>query len=174
MPAQLATIQTPLGTFTLAADADTGALLATAFDDAAGMARRHPALQLQQGGPAAAAWERQVRQYFDGQRREFDMEVDAHGSEFQRRVWQALRQIPYGTTSSYGALARQLGTSARAVGRANATNPTCLVVPCHRVIGSDGSLTGFAYGHEAKAWLLRHEGVDVPAATPLLTIAATG
>jgi methylated-DNA-[protein]-cysteine S-methyltransferase len=79
------------------------------------------------------------------------------GSAFQLRVWQALREIPVGETRSYGELAKGLGSSARAVGRANATNPICVIVPCHRVIGANGDLTGFAFGVEIKQWLLEIE-----------------
>jgi len=83
------------------------------------------------------------------------------GTEFQKRVWDALCAIPVGETRGYAQLAGQLGSpqAARAVGRANATNPICLFVPCHRVIGADGSLTGFAFGEDIKRKLLEHEGV---------------
>ena len=87
--------------------------------------------------------------------------ADGDGSPFERRVWAALRRIPAGTTTSYGALAKALGLpgSARAVGLANGRNPIGIVVPCHRVIGADGSLTGYGGGLERKRWLLEHEGV---------------
>jgi O-6-methylguanine DNA methyltransferase len=86
------------------------------------------------------------------------------GSEFQRRVWAALRQIPAGETRSYGQLAAAIGqpTASRAIGLANGANPIGIVVPCHRVIGSGGALTGYAGGVERKAWLLRHEGALAP------------
>lgn len=80
------------------------------------------------------------------------------GTAYEERVWRALKDIPAGETSSYGALAKTLGSSARAVGRANGRNPVALIHPCHRVIGADGSLTGYAGGLERKEWLLRHEG----------------
>ncbi len=92
-----------------------------------------------------------------------DLAVDAGGTGFQRRVWSALRKIPMGTTVSYGGLAERLGkpTASRAVGMANSLNPVAIVVPCHRVIGADGRLTGYAGGLERKRWLLEHEGVDL-------------
>ena len=93
-----------------------------------------------------------------------DIEVDGGGTPFQRKVWKGLRRIKAGKVSSYGALAERLGipTAVRAVGHANALNPISIVVPCHRVIGSDGSLTGYGGGLERKAWLLKHEGVAMP------------
>src|SRR5690606_27438799 len=99
----------------------------------------------------------QVEEYFAGVRQVFELELAPEGSAYQLRVWDALRRIPYGDTRSYGAIARELGSSARAVGRANGSNPICLIVPCHRVIGADGSLTGFAFGNDVKRWLLEHE-----------------
>lgn len=101
----------------------------------------------------------QLEEYFAGQRRDFDVPLDAHGTEFQQAAWAALRTIPYGETVSYGEQARRMGDvrKARAVGAANGRNPISIVVPCHRVVGADGSLTGFAGGMEAKAWLLEHE-----------------
>src|SRR5262249_27128668 len=104
---------------------------------------------------------KQVLDYFAGKRRDFDLELAPQGTPFQQRVWEALQRIPFGATRSYGELAAQLGNAkaSRAVGRANATNPVCVIVPCHRVIGADGSLTGFAYGENLKRKLLEHEGV---------------
>jgi methylated-DNA-[protein]-cysteine S-methyltransferase len=104
--------------------------------------------------------ERQISEYFRGERRSFDLPIELRGTPFQQRVWSELRRIPYGETISYRQLAGRLGRPAatRAVGRANATNPISLVVPCHRVIGADGSLTGFGGGIEVKRALLRHEG----------------
>jgi len=98
--------------------------------------------------------------YFRGDLAALDaIEVDPTGTSFQRRVWAALRAIPHGETTSYGALARQLGmpTASRAVGAANGANPIWIVVPCHRVIGSSGALTGYAGGLDVKRWLLEHE-----------------
>ncbi len=108
---------------------------------------------------ATAAIDRQLREYFDGARDGFDVPLNPGGTEFQRRVWQLLREIPYGGTRSYGELAALLGQpgASRAVGRANATNPIPIVVPCHRVIGANGTLTGFAGGLDTKRWLLDFE-----------------
>jgi methylated-DNA-[protein]-cysteine S-methyltransferase len=101
----------------------------------------------------------QLAQYFAGERTRFDVALAPAGTPFQRRVWCALRDIPYGTTISYLELARRAGVhgAARAVGAANAHNPLSIVVPCHRVVGSDGSLTGYAGGLDRKRWLLQHE-----------------
>jgi methylated-DNA-[protein]-cysteine S-methyltransferase len=101
----------------------------------------------------------QLDSYFAGSPVEFDVPLSLNGTEFQRRVWRELRAIPLGETISYGELARRLGTpgASRAVGLANGRNPVSIVVPCHRVIGADGRLTGYGGGLERKAWLLRHE-----------------
>lgn len=102
----------------------------------------------------------QLSEYFAGTRTEFDVPLEVSGSEFEHRVWNLLRAIPYGSTTSYGALAQRLGdlTLARAVGAANGKNPIPIIVPCHRVIGANGDLTGFGGGIERKRWLLQHEG----------------
>ncbi len=101
----------------------------------------------------------QLRAYFAGERTAFDVPLDPTGTPFQLRVWQELRRIPFGGLESYGELARRLGNprAARAVGAANGRNPISIVVPCHRVIGGNGSLTGFGGGLERKRWLLAHE-----------------
>lgn len=101
----------------------------------------------------------QLDEYFAGARREFDLPIEPRGTEFQRRVWFRLTRIAYGDTTSYGALARELGNSkgSRAVGLANGSNPIPIVIPCHRVIGADGSLTGFGGGLPIKAMLLELE-----------------
>jgi len=103
---------------------------------------------------------RQLDEYFARTRTSFDLPLDAEGTAFERRVWDLLRAIPYGTTTSYGELARRLGEpkEARAVGAANGKNPIPIIVPCHRVIGANGDLTGFGGGLERKRWLLEHEG----------------
>ena len=105
----------------------------------------------------------QLRAYFAGELRVFDLPLDPQGTDFQRRVWQALAEIPYGETTSYSELAGSIGRPAavRAVGAANGKNPLPIVLPCHRVIGADGSLTGFGGGLEMKRYLLELEGVVV-------------
>jgi methylated-DNA-[protein]-cysteine S-methyltransferase len=102
----------------------------------------------------------QLSEYFAGRRTEFDLRLNPTGTPFQLKVWQALRQIPYGQTASYGQTARAIGIdagAARAVGLANGRNPISIIVPCHRVIGANGSMTGYGGGIEAKRWLLDHE-----------------
>ena len=108
---------------------------------------------------ALAQVRRQVGEYAKGKRRDFELELAAEGPEFHQQVWQALLTIPFGATTSYGAIARKIGypKSARAVGAANGANPIALIVPCHRVIGADGSLTGYAGGLALKRKLLEHE-----------------
>jgi len=114
-------------------------------------------------GPASTLLARaseQLAEYFAGTRTTFDLPLDAGGTAFERRVWDALRTIPYGTTLSYSELARRLGDprATRAVGAANGKNPIPIIVPCHRVIGANGALTGFGGGLDRKRWLLEHEG----------------
>lgn len=101
----------------------------------------------------------QLHEYFAGERTAFDVPLDPDGTGFQKLVWQALEQIPYGVTRSYGELAKAIGRPAasRAVGMANSRNPISIIVPCHRVIGANGSLTGYAGGMRVKQWLLEHE-----------------
>lgn len=138
---------------------------------------------------APAAWRRdddalapacaQLRAYFAGQRRSFDLALAPTGTEFQRRVWQVLTQIPHGETISYGELARRVGQpqAARAVGMANNRNPIAIVVPCHRVVGADGRLVGFGGGLPRKRWLLQHEAAQRElglGAPPLVPGAAIG
>ena len=101
----------------------------------------------------------QLTDYFAGRLQVFDLPLDAHGTPFQKRVWNELRRLPFGETISYGELARRIGQrgASRAVGRANGQNPIAIIVPCHRVIGSNGNLTGFGGGMDRKRWLLDHE-----------------
>lgn len=116
-------------------------------------------------GPFAEV-HRQLDAYFAGRRTRFELPLAATGTPFQRAVWQALDDIPYGTTTTYGELAARLGVpraELRAVGRALGANPLLLVRPCHRVIGADGSMRGYAGGVERKLWLLTHEGALQPA-----------
>ena len=157
------TMPSPVGELLLAAD-DSG-LTAIRFeqnhhgrDDRAGWTHVVDA-------PGAAARviadaRAQLAAYFTGERTTFDLPLSAGGTPFQQRVWATLRDIPFGQTISYAELACRVGNplAVRAVGGANGKNPLPLVVPCHRVIGADGSLTGFGGGMERKQWLLAHEG----------------
>jgi methylated-DNA-[protein]-cysteine S-methyltransferase len=155
------TFTTPCGPFSVAMNND-GAVVATAFGDLDRLHQRlDPAWRLTNDRPAlAASFQKEVSAYFAGKLRGFSTPLAPRGTPFQYRVWAALSAIPFGETRSYGQLAAALGNpgAARAIGRANATNPICLIVPCHRVIGADGSLTGFAFGEEIKRRLLAHEG----------------
>ncbi|WP_431133219.1 methylated-DNA--[protein]-cysteine S-methyltransferase [Psychroserpens mesophilus] len=101
----------------------------------------------------------QLQEYFEGTRTHFDLNLNPKGTDFQNRVWNQLQQIPYGKTISYLELSKQLGDikAIRAVANANGKNPLWIIIPCHRVIGSDGSLTGYAGGLYRKQWLLEHE-----------------
>jgi methylated-DNA-[protein]-cysteine S-methyltransferase len=102
---------------------------------------------------------RQLAAYFAGELRDFDLPLAPDGSDFQRQVWDALRQIPFGETTSYMAIAKRIGDArhVRAVGTANGRNPISIIIPCHRVVGSDGSLVGYGGGLDRKRWLLDHE-----------------
>lgn len=158
-------IDTPIGELLIAADL-LGSLRALDFTDHEdGL---HRLLQRQYGEKQFQIEPTQnpfgltdaIGRYFAGELKAIDtLPVHTGGTSFQREVWQALRTIPCGTTISYGALARQIGRSSavRAVGLANGSNPIPIVVPCHRVIGSNGSLTGYGGGLERKCWLLKHE-----------------
>ncbi len=155
------TFATPCGPFSVAVNA-SGAIVATAFGKLPRLRERLPKNTHLTAAPTSvtAVVEKQIIAYFVGKRRTFDLPLAAHGTEFQQRVWAALVAIPFGETRSYGQLAASIGKpgAARAIGRANATNPICLIVPCHRVIGADGSLTGFAFGEDIKRQLLALEG----------------
>ncbi len=184
MPTAFTRIPSPLGELTLAAS-DTG-LVAVYFPNS----RQVPPLHVVEGGtrgegdvlargtggedgagwfeddgsgPAGAVLARtreQLNEYFARTRTTFDLPLDPAGSAFERRVWDALRAIPYGSTVSYGELARRLGDprATRAVGAANGKNAIPIIVPCHRVVGARGELTGFGGGLDRKRWLLEHEG----------------
>lgn len=165
----LGRVKSPIGTILVACEGET--LCALEFADSkarmmAALRRRHgdftPIEAADPGGVCT-----RIRAYLLGQLDALDdIRVDGGGTEFQRRVWVELRRIAPGEVVSYGALARRMGipNSVRAVARANALNPVSIVVPCHRVIGSDGSLTGYGGGLPRKRWLLEHEGVVVPPA----------
>jgi len=157
------TVDSPIGPLTLVTDAR--AVYALEFADvedrlAAQLARRFGRFALRpRRDPLGARGK--LAAYFSGDLRAIDaIAVNPGGTPFQQAVWRALRRIPPGKTSSYGRLAARLGRPAapRAVGHANALNPVAIVIPCHRLIGSDDGLTGYAGGVERKRWLLRHEG----------------
>jgi len=152
------TFSTPFGRFSVAVDRD-GALVATAFGERDSLLKRDRKNDVSRDPVATRAVKAQVLAYFEGESRTFTLPLAPAGTSFQQSVWAALQRIPFGETRSYGELAKDLGrpNASRAVGRANATNPICLVVPCHRVIGADGALTGFAFGNELKRRLLAHE-----------------
>ena len=145
------TITTPIGPITDCVD-DDAAVTSVLFGE--------PDVPMPTSDASDAA-ARQLSEYFAGDRTDFDLDLAPSGTDFQRKVWTALSQIPYGTTESYGQLALRIGqpTASRAVGLANGRNPIAIVVPCHRVIGSSGTLTGYAGGLERKRWLLEHERV---------------
>jgi len=105
----------------------------------------------------------QLNEYFDSTRKTFDLPLDQQGTPFQTAIWQCLTDIPFGKTMSYGEIAHKINNpkSVRAVGGANGRNPISIIVPCHRVIGASGTLTGYAGGIERKLWLLKHEGIEV-------------
>jgi methylated-DNA-[protein]-cysteine S-methyltransferase len=153
------TFPTPAGDFSVAVD-ESGAVVATAFGDSTALKARLKKCHVIRDTSRTASVREQVLAYFTGGRRGFDILLAPVGTPFQQRVWATLQCIPFGETRTYGELAAEIGNpaAARAVGRANATNPICLLIPCHRVIGADGSLTGFAFGEAIKRRLLEHEG----------------
>lgn len=149
------TLRSPIGNLLLLGD---GSALTGLFMEET----RHPptveATTRADDAPFASA-RHQLEAYFAGERREFDIALAADGTPFQRRVWAALLEIPFGATESYGELAARLGkpNASRAVGAANGRNPISIIVPCHRVIGKSGALTGYGGGIRRKRWLLAHE-----------------
>ncbi len=162
----LDTIDSPIGAVTVVAT--EGALCAVEFSDTDDrltreMAARDAAFTFRRADNPFGFSER-LRAYFNGEIAALEgLPVDAYGTPFQQRVWAALRTIPVGMVTSYGAIAEQLGNpgASRAVGLANSRNPVAIVVPCHRVIGANATLTGYAGGLHRKRWLLEHEGVRV-------------
>jgi methylated-DNA-[protein]-cysteine S-methyltransferase len=149
------TMDSPVGELLLTADDDglTGLYLAAE--------QRAPEPGSTEGGPFLEDVRDQLGGYFDGSRRTFEIALAPPGTAWQRRVWGELGRIPFGETITYTELARRADhpTAIRAAGAANGRNPISIVIPCHRVIGSDGHLTGYAGGLDAKRWLLAHEGV---------------
>jgi methylated-DNA-[protein]-cysteine S-methyltransferase len=159
-------LPSPIGTILLVCDGE--AIRALDFDEYEPRFRRllgrHCGAAAPAEGEAPRAVRDALRAYFDGDIAAIDpLRTETAGTAFQRSVWAGLRTIPAGRTWSYGALAEHVGRPAarRAVGLANGSNPIAIVVPCHRVIGADGSLTGYGGGMARKRWLLRHEGVTV-------------
>lgn len=123
--------------------------------------RRFPGVEVVEAGNKHRVLDRQIREYFEGRRRVFALSLDLRGTDFQKKVWTAVARIPYGQTVSYGEIAHLVGKpkAVRAVGAANGANPISIIIPCHRVIGADGSLTGYGGGLKNKRWLLAHEGI---------------
>ena len=148
-------LDTPIGSLLLAGD---GTSLTRLGFPGGKMRRRHAAGWVEDASRFSRAIE-QLRAYFAGDLRQFDLPLAPAGTEFQRKVWSALRDIPYGATSSYGELAQAVGNgkASRAVGAANGRNPIPVIIPCHRVVGGDGSLAGFGGGLETKRHLLELE-----------------
>jgi methylated-DNA-[protein]-cysteine S-methyltransferase len=134
------------------------------FHDEKHVPRQEADWQLDPDLPVFERTRTQLDEYFSGTRREFDVPIRPMGTEFQRRVWEVLLRIPYGVTTTYGAMARDLGqpTAMRAVGAANGRNPISIIVPCHRAIGADGTLTGYAGGLYRKRALLELESTTMP------------
>lgn len=149
---------TPLGKVTLTSDGE--ALVGLAFEE-----ERHPRDRsgaVEVGDPILIDADRQLQEYFGKWRKSFDLPLRPEGTAFQREVWRLLGEIPYGETIAYSELARRLGKekAVRAVGMANGRNPIGVVIPCHRVIGADGSLTGYGGGLWRKEYLLELEGAS--------------
>ncbi len=163
-------MSTPIGDLGIATD-DAGRLVRIEFltpDDAslsAALEPHFPGDELVEDAGRTAPVEEQLAEYFAGERQSFDLELAPRGTDFQRQVWHDLLDIPAGETRTYSEVAHRLGRpgASRAVGRANATNPIPIVVPCHRVVGADGTLTGYAGGLPIKRGLLEIEGCTVPA-----------
>jgi methylated-DNA-[protein]-cysteine S-methyltransferase len=161
------TIDSPIGPLLLIADAD--ALTGVYLDSGSGAQPPRALGTEQPEHPVLVETAGQLDEYFAGQRVTFDLRLAASGTEFQRMVWDELTRIPYGETISYGELARRVGnaSASRAVGLANGRNPLPIVVPCHRVIGANGTLTGYGGGLERKQWLLTHEREHAGLTLPL-------
>ena len=157
------TVASPVGALTLVAS-DKG-LTAILWENDDPDRVRLSALVEDADHPVLVTATKQLAEYFAGERKAFDLPLDFQGTEFQKQVWAALLTIPFGETRSYAEIARAIGrpTAYRAVGAANGKNPISIVAPCHRVIGTDGTLTGFAGGLKAKEYLLGLEGLMLAA-----------
>jgi len=151
------TTATPVGRLKIVAS-DKGLAAILWENDKPGRVRLHPQIE-DAGHPVLLETEAQLSDYFAGKRTSFELPLDFQGTDFQKKVWSALLSIPYGETRSYGQIALQIGNpkAVRAVGAANGKNPISIVAPCHRVVGTNGKLTGFAGGLETKAHLLKIE-----------------
>jgi methylated-DNA-[protein]-cysteine S-methyltransferase len=156
-------MESPVGKLKLVASAK--ALVAVLWDGEAPNRVKLDPMNRDLRHPVLLEVERQLSEYFAGKRMSFDLPLEPDGTAFQKKVWQALREIPFGRTKSYLDLAKTVGSprASRAVGAANGKNPLSIIVPCHRVVGADGALTGFAGGLEIKAALLALEaGAIIP------------
>lgn len=142
-------VSSPLGVYQIKADHD--ALLSVQLVKTVQPTHRNDVVR---------ATSAQLAEYFQGQRQDFTVPIKPMGTEFQQTVWAALQTIPYGVVTSYGEIAKQVGNplAARAIGLANNKNPIAIIIPCHRVVGASGKLTGYRGGLDKKAWLLHHEG----------------
>lgn len=158
------TMDTPIGELTITAAG--GALTGVHMHEQRHRPTLPPGCERDDAGLAHVV--AQLHAYFAGELADFDVPIAMRGTDFQRRVWAGLCEIPYGETISYGELARRVGNpkASRAVGLANGRNPLAIVVPCHRVIGADGSLTGYGGGLDRKVWLLEHEATHRPGRVP--------
>lgn len=169
----LTTIESPIGALTIAARGAKVCMLHFGGDQAGARAALQrwyfdEPIELH-ADPAGCVTA--MRAYFAGSVTALDgVEVEMNGTDFQKRVWAELRRVKPGTTTSYAAIATSIGRAAavRAVGAANGANPVAVIVPCHRIIGTNGSLTGYGGGLERKRWLLAHEGVLLPGSEPLV------
>jgi methylated-DNA-[protein]-cysteine S-methyltransferase len=153
------TMASPVGTLTLVAGTD--GLAAILWENDRPGRVKLDAMEERPDHPVLLETETQLRDYFAGVRTQFDLPLEMKGTDFQKQVWAQLLAIPFGETRTYGEIARAIGSpnAVRAVGGANGRNPLSIVAPCHRVIGGNGTLTGFAGGLEAKRYLLAHEGL---------------
>jgi methylated-DNA-[protein]-cysteine S-methyltransferase len=145
-------LESPIGTIEVRVN-EGGAVVSVSFIDA-------PTDETGAPDQSCARAVRQLEEYFQSERRRFELSLEPDGTEFEHKVWNQVRRIPFGATDTYGEIARRLGAdsdSARAVGVANARNPIAIIIPCHRVIGADGDLTGYAGGLDRKKWLLDME-----------------
>lgn len=144
-------LKSPIGELKLKADENSVNSILFVFDDTV--------MEAENCNEVLEICKKQLNEYFSGERKEFDVSISQEGTEFQQRVWEELGKIPHGRTLSYNYIAERVGgkNMMRAVGSANGKNQISIIVPCHRVIGSDGSLTGYAGGMWRKEWLLKHE-----------------